>query len=96
MQGERPVFKLGDLSVDLVPRVVKVRDKVMKLSPKEYDLLRVMVQHAGKLLTHKFLLNELWAVPIDAPARRIDAWPHVRLWHIADISPAPTNVCYWG
>jgi two-component system KDP operon response regulator KdpE len=63
MQGERPVFKLGDLSVDLVPRVVKVRDKVMKLSPKEYDLLRVMVQHAGKLLTHKFLLNELWAVP---------------------------------
>ena len=32
----------------------------MKLSPKEYDLLRVLVQHAGKVLTHKFLLGELW------------------------------------
>ena len=32
----------------------------MKLSPKEYDLLRMLVQHAGKVLTHKFLLGELW------------------------------------
>ncbi len=36
------------------------RDKEVKLSPKEYDLLRVLVQHAGKVLTHKFLLRELW------------------------------------
>ncbi len=60
VQGERPVFKVGDLSVDLVRRIVKVRDKDVKLSPKEYDLLRVLVQHAGKVLTHKFLLGELW------------------------------------
>jgi two-component system KDP operon response regulator KdpE len=60
IQGERPVFKVGDLSVDLVRRIVKVRDKDVKLSPKEYDLLRVLVQHAGKVLTHKFLLGELW------------------------------------
>jgi two-component system KDP operon response regulator KdpE len=71
VQGERPVFELGDLSVDLVRRVVKVRGKVVKLSPKEYDLLRVMVQHAGKVLTHKFLLNQLWAVPIDAQYLRV-------------------------
>jgi two-component system, OmpR family, KDP operon response regulator KdpE len=58
--GERPAFRVGDLSVDLVRRVVKVRDKEVKLSPKEYDLLRVLVQHAGKVLTHKFLLGELW------------------------------------
>ena len=32
----------------------------MKLSPKEYDLLRVLIQHAGKVLTHRFLLRELW------------------------------------
>jgi two-component system KDP operon response regulator KdpE len=44
----------------LVRRVVKVRDKEVKLSPKEYELLRVLVQHAGKVLTHKFLLGELW------------------------------------
>ncbi len=59
-QGERPAFRVGDLAVDLVRRVVKVHDKEVKLSPKEYDLLRVLVQHAGKVLTHKFLLGELW------------------------------------
>ena len=48
VQGERPVFKLGDLSVDLVRRVVKLGGEELKLSPKEYELLRIMVQHAGK------------------------------------------------
>jgi two-component system KDP operon response regulator KdpE len=60
VQGERPIFHLGDLSVDLVRRIVKVGENEVKLSPKEYDLLRVLVQHAGKVLTHKFLLGELW------------------------------------
>jgi two-component system KDP operon response regulator KdpE len=57
VQGERPVFRIGDLSVHLVRRIVKVRHEEVKLSPKEYDLLRVLVQHAGKVLTHKFLPN---------------------------------------
>jgi two-component system KDP operon response regulator KdpE len=60
VQGERPLFRVGDLSVDLVRRIVKVHDREVKLSPKEYDLLRLLVQHAGKVLTHKFLLGELW------------------------------------
>ena len=60
VQGERPTFRVGDLAVDLVRRVVRLRDKEVKLSPKEYDLLRLLVQHAGKVLTHKFLLGELW------------------------------------
>jgi two-component system KDP operon response regulator KdpE len=69
--GERPLFKVGDLSVDLVRRVVKLRGEEVKLSPKEYDLLRVLVQHAGKVLTHKFLLNELWSTPIDTQYLRV-------------------------
>jgi two-component system KDP operon response regulator KdpE len=60
VQGERPIFRVGDLSVDLVRRIVRVGENEVKLSPKEYDLLRVLVQHAGKVLTHKFLLAELW------------------------------------
>jgi two-component system, OmpR family, KDP operon response regulator KdpE len=60
VHGERPVFRVGDLSVDLVRRIVKVGDTEIKLSPKEYELLRLLVQHAGKVLTHKFLLGELW------------------------------------
>ena len=60
VHGEQPIFRAGDLSVDLVRRIVRVSDKEVKLSPKEYDLLRLLVQHAGKVLTHKFLLRELW------------------------------------
>ena len=70
-QGERPVFRAGELSVDLVRRIVKVGDKEVKLSPKEYDLLRVLVQHAGKVLTHKFLLGELWDNLTDAQYLRV-------------------------
>jgi two-component system KDP operon response regulator KdpE len=69
--GERPIFRVGDMSVDLVRRIVKVRDKTVKLSPKEYDLLRVLVQHAGKVLTHKFLLTELWDDLSDAQYLRV-------------------------
>ena len=71
VQGEHPIFKLGDLSVDLVRRVVTLRGKEVKLSPKEYELLRVMVQHVGKVLTHRFLLNQLWSTPIDPQYLRV-------------------------
>ena len=71
VRGERPVFHAGDLSVDLVRRIVKVGDKEVKLSPKEYDLLRVLVQHAGKVLTHRFLLKELWDEMTDAQYLRV-------------------------
>ena len=71
VQGERPVFRVGELSVDLVRRIVKLGDRDVKLSPKEYDLLRVLVQHAGKVLTHKFLLNELWDDLTDAQYLRV-------------------------
>jgi two-component system KDP operon response regulator KdpE len=71
VQGERPVFRAGDLSVDLVRRIVKVGEKEIKLSPKEYDLLRVLVQHAGKVLTHRFLLRELWDELTDAQYLRV-------------------------
>jgi two-component system, OmpR family, KDP operon response regulator KdpE len=69
--GERPIFRVGDLSVDLVRRIVRVSEKGIKLSPKEYELLRVLVQHAGKVLTHKFLLGELWDDLTDAQYLRV-------------------------
>ncbi|GLH79823.1 DNA-binding response regulator [Bradyrhizobium sp. SSBR45G] len=70
-QGERPVFRTGDLSVDLIRRIVKLGEREIKLSPKEYDLLRVLVQHAGKVLTHRFLLKELWDELTDAQYLRV-------------------------
>jgi two-component system, OmpR family, KDP operon response regulator KdpE len=69
--GKRPIFRIGNLSVDVVRRIVKVGANDIKLSPKEYDLLRVLVQHAGKVLTHKFLLGELWDGATDAQYLRV-------------------------
>src|SRR4030081_1172764 len=66
VHGERPIFRVGELSVDLVRRIVKVGEKDIKLSPKEYDLLRLLVHHAVKVLTHKYLLKELWDELTDA------------------------------
>jgi two-component system KDP operon response regulator KdpE len=71
VHGERPLFRSGELSVDLVRRIIKVGDREVKLSPKEYELLRVMVQHAGKVLTHRFLLKELWNELTDAQYLRV-------------------------
>ena len=70
-QSERPVFQAGSLSIDLVRRIVKVENKEVKLSPKEYDLLRVLVQHAGKVLTHRFLMGALWKGVTDPQHLRV-------------------------
>jgi two-component system, OmpR family, KDP operon response regulator KdpE len=59
-QGELPVFISGDLTVDLVCRHVTRNGQETKLSPKEFDLLRYLVMHAGKVLTHRQLLREVW------------------------------------
>ena len=70
-QGERPIFETGGLSVDLVKRIVKVDGKEVKLSPKEYEILRVLVQHAGKALTHRFLLARVWGDTTDVQYLRV-------------------------
>ncbi|HEX3667044.1 MAG TPA: response regulator transcription factor [Rhizomicrobium sp.] len=70
-QGERPIFRAADLAVDLVRRVVTVREQEVKLTPREYDLLRTLVAHAGKVLTHRFLLHEVWGTETDVAYLRI-------------------------
>jgi two-component system KDP operon response regulator KdpE len=70
-QGEQPVFRSGDLTLDLVRRIVTVRGQEVKLSPREYDLLRILVAHAGKVLTHKFILREVWGSETDVQYLRI-------------------------
>jgi two-component system KDP operon response regulator KdpE len=59
-EGERPIFRCGELTVDLIRRIVTVRGAEVKLSPREYELLRLFSAHAGKVLTHRFLLHEIW------------------------------------
>jgi two-component system, OmpR family, KDP operon response regulator KdpE len=59
-QGATPLFTSGELTVDLVQRRVTRGSVEVKLSPKEFELLRHLVTHAGKVLTHRYLLRELW------------------------------------
>ena len=59
-QGSKPVFQSEGLSVDLVHRRISLNGAEVKLSPKEYDILQQLVIHAGKVLTHRHLLREVW------------------------------------
>ncbi|WP_298324146.1 response regulator transcription factor [Asticcacaulis sp.] len=52
--------EVGDLCIDLAAHKVSVRDNPIKLSPKEFALLKVLATHAGKLLTHKYLMQKVW------------------------------------
>jgi two-component system KDP operon response regulator KdpE len=58
--GMEAVFRSGDLEVDLSARSVRIKGHEVKLTPIEYGLLRLLVTHAGKILTHRQLLTEVW------------------------------------
>jgi two-component system KDP operon response regulator KdpE len=58
--GKEPVFEVGNLRVDLGRRQMTLAGKEVSLTPTEYDLLRVLVRHAGRVLTHRQLLQEVW------------------------------------
>jgi two-component system KDP operon response regulator KdpE len=57
---EEPVFRSGQLVVDLADRHVTMAGKEISLTATEYQLLRLLVRHAGKVLTHRFILREIW------------------------------------
>ena len=60
------VFSSGDLKVDLTRRLVTVQDREIELTPTEYDLLRALVQNAGKVMTHRQLLRLVWGASYEA------------------------------
>jgi two-component system KDP operon response regulator KdpE len=70
-EGAEPIFRSGDLTVDLVRRVVTAGGQEVKLSPREYDLLRVLVANAGKVLTHKYIIGEVWGAATDVQYLRM-------------------------
>jgi two-component system KDP operon response regulator KdpE len=61
-QAPEPVFSSGDLVMDLTLRRVTVRGEDIQLTPTEYDLLRLFVNHAGKVLTHSMILKQIWGI----------------------------------
>ena len=61
-----PVFTTKELVVDLSRRLVTVAGREIQLTPTEYDLLRILVTHAGKVLTHQQLLRQVWGMGYEA------------------------------
>jgi two-component system KDP operon response regulator KdpE len=60
-----PVFQSHGLSVDFSRRTVMVNEKAVQLTPTEYDLLKILVTHAGKVITHRQLLRQVWGEGYD-------------------------------
>jgi two-component system KDP operon response regulator KdpE len=89
--GQEPVIAVGDLRIDVAQRVVTVGGARVKLSPHEFDLLRVLAQNQGKLLTHRMLLREVWG-----PAYQVEAnYLHVYVSHLRrKIEPDPSSPRY--
>lgn len=68
IQVSEPIFRSEELEVDLARRKVTVRGVEVQLTPTEYELLRFLATHAGKVITHNQILTQLWGVVyIDQP-----------------------------
>jgi len=59
---EQSILSVGDLQLDLANRVVKRKEEIIKLTPTEYNLLILFARNEGKVLTHHFILKEIWGV----------------------------------
>jgi two-component system KDP operon response regulator KdpE len=88
-EQEQSAYRAGDLTVDLARRVVTVRGKPVHLSPRQYRLLELLVEHAGKLLPREFISREVWGRNTDMQYLRI----YVRALRLI-IEPHPERPTY--
>jgi two-component system, OmpR family, KDP operon response regulator KdpE len=85
------VFTNGNLKVDLTRRLVTSGERDAQLTPKEYDLLRVLVTHAGRVLTHHQLLREVWGIVYEQEFHIL----HVNISNLRHkIEPDPAHPIY--
>ena len=86
-----PVIEVGELRIDVAERIVTSGGGRVKLSPHEFDLLRMLAQNRGKLLTHRALLREVWGPGYEVEAHYL----HVYVSHLRrKIEPDPTSPRY--
>ncbi len=89
--ASEPVVEVGELRVDIPDRSVTVGGRPVQLTPNEFDLLRLFVQHRGKLLTHKTILREVWGPAYDAESHYL----HVYVSQLRrKLEPDPTRPRY--
>lgn len=92
LQGaSEPVFEIDNLKVDLTRRLVKLDGLDISLTPTEYDLLRILVQNAGKVITHHQLLRQVWGTAYESEAHLL----RVNMSNLRrKIEPDPTRPHY--
>ncbi|HEY1014549.1 MAG TPA: response regulator [Herpetosiphonaceae bacterium] len=86
-QSGEPDFRVGELRVDSIRRQVWVRDAEIHLTPTEYKLLTTLVQHAGKVVTHRQLLREVWGPGYDEEQQYVRVYMG-QLRHKLEAEPA--------
>ena len=86
-----PVFEIDNLVIDLTRRQVKVSGEEISLTPTEYDLLRILVQNAGRVLTHRQILRQVWGNAYESEAHLL----RVNMSNLRQkIEPDPTRPRY--
>jgi len=65
-KSDEPILQVDNLKIDLSRRLVTVNDKEISLTPTEYDILRLLLQNAGKVLTHRQLLRQVWGTAYES------------------------------
>jgi two-component system KDP operon response regulator KdpE len=65
-KSDEPVIQVDSLKVDLSRRLVTVKEKEISLTPTEYDILRLLMQNAGRVLTHRQLLKQVWGTAYES------------------------------
>jgi two-component system KDP operon response regulator KdpE len=89
--SQEPVIEVGELRIDIPERLVTVTGRRVKLTPHEFDLLRVLAQNRGRLLTHRALLREVWGPAYQAEAHYL----HVYVSHLRrKLEPDPASPRY--
>jgi two-component system KDP operon response regulator KdpE len=90
-EGSEPVVSVGGLEVDLAARAVRAEGAEVHLTPIEFDLLRALAEHQGRLLTHRQLLHAVWGPGYEAETHYL----RVHVAHIrAKIEPDPARPRY--
>jgi len=87
--GEAPRYELDGLVVDVLRRQVSLRGEALHLSPKEYRLLELLARHAGKVLTHRYLLEQLWPEGGEADAQYLRVYVRQLRQKLGDPAEAP-------
>ena len=90
-EGGEPKVSVGDLEIDLAARSVRRDDNEMHLTPIEFDLLRVLATHRGKLVTHRQLLHEVWGPGYEGETHYLRVhFAHIR----SKLEPEPSQPRY--